>query len=515
MSKGIVMELSDKTVIIMTQDGRFERYPRRGLNCSVGQEIVIGENHAGGSGAIHKWMRYRYVSAAAIFCLIVMASLGLYLGKSEADQVVAYVTLDINPSVEVGLNAAEEVVEARGINDDGASLIQGIIFKGLTIDAFSEAIVDRLEINHYLESNEVNILIASTIVVSSSGIDDAALSQKVEQKVVESIDKKQGQANKEVVVTAISAPKEVRTEAVSKGVSTGKMAALILSQTDVKPIELDELKTKPIKQLFKEHEEVKEQLKVAGKSAKEQMKSQLNKLKEIEKQQEKEQKQREKEQKKQEKQPVSNIGNKLINGNNNGNKKYDNKKNDDKKYDDKKNDDKKYDDKKNDDKKNDDRKNDDRKNDDKKNDDRKNNDRKNNDRKNDDHKNIGNRNNDDKVGTSTAVWNSFPAQKVIKRNDRQQNNQRQNDQKKSEQQKSDEQLKKKGQLQNRNETEKNNEQKKTEQKKTEQKKNEQKKNEQKKNEQKKNEQKKNEQKKNEQMKNKEQKQSKQKNEIRL
>ncbi|UUZ83242.1 anti-sigma factor domain-containing protein [Paenibacillus sp. P26] len=43
MNKGIVMDITGKSIIVMRPDGKFERVPRKKRTCEIGEEIVYAE----------------------------------------------------------------------------------------------------------------------------------------------------------------------------------------------------------------------------------------------------------------------------------------------------------------------------------------------------------------------------------------------------------------------------------------------------------------------------------------
>ena len=58
---------------------------------------------------------------------------------------VAYVTIDINPSVEIGIDNDEVVQDLNGLNSDGDDLIQTLVFKGKSLEDVTSDILDKAE----------------------------------------------------------------------------------------------------------------------------------------------------------------------------------------------------------------------------------------------------------------------------------------------------------------------------------------------------------------------------------
>lgn len=67
----------------------------------------------------------------------------------------AYVTLDVNPSLELALNRFDDVVGARGLNDDGAELLEGADVVGMSYGEAIEEIERALAEGGYLAGDPV------------------------------------------------------------------------------------------------------------------------------------------------------------------------------------------------------------------------------------------------------------------------------------------------------------------------------------------------------------------------
>lgn len=79
------------------------------------------------SNAFHAFSFKKAIAAAAA-CLMV-AALGIG-GFSAYAQPTAYVGIDVNPSLELGVNRFGLVVEARSLNDDGRALLESVSLDG-------------------------------------------------------------------------------------------------------------------------------------------------------------------------------------------------------------------------------------------------------------------------------------------------------------------------------------------------------------------------------------------------
>jgi hypothetical protein len=246
MNKGIVMEMTSSHLVVMTPQGVFEKIPRSGRTCRIGEEILFS------------FPRQRLklppvssaLAAAVILCLVVFAGFSGIVGNHP---VVAYVSMDINPSVEMGVDADQQVLELRGLNSDGTQLINDVKYKGEPIGKVTDLLLQQAEEQGYLSKGEADIVIASTLVKSKAKIDDATLAQEVKRQVAEHIQEKHADQAKNYEVTTLVTPVEVRQQAEQSGVSAGKYAIYLAAQNNGHPIPLQQFRQDSIHEIAKEN----------------------------------------------------------------------------------------------------------------------------------------------------------------------------------------------------------------------------------------------------------------------
>ncbi|WP_201305415.1 anti-sigma factor domain-containing protein [Paenibacillus puerhi] len=250
MNKGIIMEITNKHYIIMRPDGRFERVSRRKRACQIGEEI---EYERAGAGWKRPSVAARLaIAAAVVFCLVVFAS---FNGKLGSPEVVAYITMDINPSVEIGIDVQENVLELRGLNDDGNLLIEMVDFKGKNLEQVTERLLDNAE-RDALARGEGEIVISSTVVQPDSQVNDESIAERMKQQVTKHIETTHPQQAKQYQVAAFAAPAEVREAASQNGVSTGKYTVYLNAKNSGADVTLDQFKKESVTQISKSKPEV-------------------------------------------------------------------------------------------------------------------------------------------------------------------------------------------------------------------------------------------------------------------
>lgn len=109
--------------------------------------------------------RLRYV--VAVICILFMAALGIG-GYSIWNTPVSFISIDVNPSVELGLNRFDRIVSVTAYNDDGAIVLSDVDLTGLDYASAIDTLVESDAMHTYITEAEA----ALTITVVSDHEDD-------------------------------------------------------------------------------------------------------------------------------------------------------------------------------------------------------------------------------------------------------------------------------------------------------------------------------------------------------
>ncbi|MDE6773647.1 MAG: hypothetical protein K2J14_03370 [Treponemataceae bacterium] len=117
-----------------------------------------------GFAAQKKPHRRRIMLAAAVFpAMILFAGAGLFLTPTTR------ISIDINPSLELGINRFDNVVSVRALNDDGKKLAESLDITFTPYDKALRTILNNKNIESLLRGNEVmTITVADTNSAQSS-----------------------------------------------------------------------------------------------------------------------------------------------------------------------------------------------------------------------------------------------------------------------------------------------------------------------------------------------------------
>ena len=120
MKTGIVMQIEKEHLTLLTPEGEFLRAKKQDKAYSLGEEIsffpIEGSKPSNFSPfKINRWQRVVWVPVA-ILCIFFGSFISLY----QSNKAYAYMSIDVNPSIELTLNKKMRVVELKAFNKDGS-----------------------------------------------------------------------------------------------------------------------------------------------------------------------------------------------------------------------------------------------------------------------------------------------------------------------------------------------------------------------------------------------------------
>ncbi len=137
-----------------------------------------------GGKIMKKTVKLFSIILAVVLCLSVLASCGPAIEKTPKNDSLSRMTIDINPSVEFILDEENKVVSVTALNDDGAIILSGEAFVGMSADDAAELVVSIAAENGYLlkgsasaDDNEVSIGLTGNVENAKE------LYKKIESKV--------------------------------------------------------------------------------------------------------------------------------------------------------------------------------------------------------------------------------------------------------------------------------------------------------------------------------------------
>ncbi len=96
---------------------------------------------------------------AAIFAVIIGAVF-FFKPSQSRESITSIVSIDVNPSIELGLNKNERVVKAKAFNDEGARILDGMNLSGTDVNVALNAIIGAMLRDGYLNEFSNSILLS-------------------------------------------------------------------------------------------------------------------------------------------------------------------------------------------------------------------------------------------------------------------------------------------------------------------------------------------------------------------
>ncbi|PWK08968.1 anti-sigma factor domain-containing protein [Tumebacillus permanentifrigoris] len=251
-NKGIVMQIANHQAVVMTQDCQFRKIPLlEGM--TIGQEVefpadvllAMPSNNSKQAWYAKPWRKTGLVAAS------VLLAVGLWGGQSFLGETpaYAYVTVDINPSVELSIGKNQHVLLATALNDEAEIVLQELKLKGMPINEAVEALAQAAQTKGFFQDT-------TEVIISTSAAVDAELLKnenvdlvKLEGDLVSKLKTVAVQQHPSVEVEGVTVSKEVREAAKQAGVSPGKYALYLNATSNGIEVELDDLKANSIHQV--------------------------------------------------------------------------------------------------------------------------------------------------------------------------------------------------------------------------------------------------------------------------
>ncbi|WP_040950429.1 anti-sigma factor domain-containing protein [Gorillibacterium massiliense] len=249
MNKGIVVEKRKKSYIVLTPDGEFREIARKGRSGAIGEEVSFRDAQDVRRSKLSPLAIASSLAVAALFCFFLIGGIPTGFGGK---QVSAYVSLDINPSVEIGIDKNGKTLRLKAENVDGETLIKGVVFKGKTLKVVMEALLQKAEAN-YLSLGTADIVLSATEAKDNDGVDDTSIGNEVKKIVTDYVSENHAKEKETISVTELPASPEVREAAQQSGLSTGKYVAYLSAKNNGYDLSVDDFRNGSIHEIAKDY----------------------------------------------------------------------------------------------------------------------------------------------------------------------------------------------------------------------------------------------------------------------
>jgi hypothetical protein len=255
--RGVVLKIQNGYCYVLTPDRRFLKVPAL-PNAAIGQEIEWihpeleeGNSPQGRSGS--RWKRF-WLPVAGVAASFLLA-LGIWQGRTwfQPANAFAYVSLDINPSIELSVDRNRRVLEQHAWNDDGKKVLSEISIAHDPVQQAIRKITKQAQLDGFLKPDS-DILVTATPVDTRDTRDLQSI-QQLQNFLVSDI--RSTLPAKTVLVKGMTVSSEVRKAAEKAHLSPGKFALYLQAQAQGVPITVDQLQKQPISELVKNNQTLK------------------------------------------------------------------------------------------------------------------------------------------------------------------------------------------------------------------------------------------------------------------
>lgn len=226
------MEIGPRNWVVLTTDGEFLHVPKQHHHAQPGDEVIIPDTCT-------NQVRRRGAVVAVVAAMIAGIFLLLpWMAPSEA-RADTYVYIDMNPSLELGING-QEVIQVRPLNQSARKLVQGIDWQRQNIRKVVLAILDRARKHGYIQGKEEIVL---------SGVSDRGSAKPLLEQIRKEI-RHQPHLATSLNVYTLPLPKKLQDKAEGTGLSLGKYAVWLLAKREGDPITPGAVANESISQLM-------------------------------------------------------------------------------------------------------------------------------------------------------------------------------------------------------------------------------------------------------------------------
>ncbi|MGL4773407.1 MAG: anti-sigma-I factor RsgI family protein [Clostridium sp.] len=187
-----------------------------------------------------------------VFLLIFsILSIGFAFMLPREKVAVAYVSFDINPSIEMGLDKDNKVIKYTSVNNDGIKLIGEKPPLNVSVNESIDYLVQNAIDEGYITSDGT-----STIALSATS-DDEILSNSLENSITDSANKALNRNGVNCNIEGGIASSEKREEALSYGITPGKLNIIKKLQELDPSVKIEDYKDATIKEIQNKIHELK------------------------------------------------------------------------------------------------------------------------------------------------------------------------------------------------------------------------------------------------------------------
>lgn len=163
--KAIIVDRNDRFLIVLDKKGDFIKIYNSIPGCQIGDEVDIPDKmplFGLFPGGLIAFAPLRKMVAALVAFLLLLGMGGYAIADYFTP--VTFVTMDINPSVELALNRYERVLSVNTFNEEGNLLAKDAgSFRNMKVEDAIKKLLDRAEAQNYLKTQGTLMFTVSSV----------------------------------------------------------------------------------------------------------------------------------------------------------------------------------------------------------------------------------------------------------------------------------------------------------------------------------------------------------------
>ena len=172
--------------------------------------------------------------------LILIGSTGVYAYQKPS----SFISLDINPSIELGVNIFDVVVSAEAYNDDGEKVLENLDVKGDSVEEAVNEILDSAITDGYVEEDGTSVISITTET------DDEELAEELKEAAEEGVENALEENETEAEIEKDNVALERRDEARELGITPGKLNLIQKLQVVNPDVKIEDFKEASVKEIM-------------------------------------------------------------------------------------------------------------------------------------------------------------------------------------------------------------------------------------------------------------------------
>ncbi len=231
MKKGIVMEIDDVFLTLLTPEGEFLRARKQNQDYQLGEEINFYPVTFTKTGPFLNRFHYFFRAKPVLLTtLVIIIFMSLLFPLYRNDKAYAYLSIDVNPSIELGVNEKMQVIEMTGFNKEGKKLIS-------RLSGWKKQDAAQLTKTLLIEMKKSNLLKEHNQVIFST-VRTEEVKKEAEERLQKNINEiKAAIHSQSLEVTVYSGTKQELKKAHQLGITAGKYQAKYQAKRKIQSIE--------------------------------------------------------------------------------------------------------------------------------------------------------------------------------------------------------------------------------------------------------------------------------------